>query len=93
MSEDSITIVVSDKANVDWIRNKVREGHFVSEDDVVTQGISSLREEDDVMARWEREVIIPRYLKYKANPEVAITIEEVEQRLEERRRQRAEQAR
>jgi len=90
MAEDTITITVSGKANVDWIRSKVRDGHFDSETELVTQSISLLREEDAELEIWLREVIAERYDQHKADPGSAIPIEQVEKNLEERRRLRAQ---
>jgi Arc/MetJ-type ribon-helix-helix transcriptional regulator len=90
MAEESITVTVSGKATVDWIRNQVREGHFESESEVVTHSIASLREEEDAERElWLKEVIPARYQRYKANPGSAIPIEQVERHLEERRASRA----
>ena len=73
MVEDSITITVSGKADVDWIRNKVRNGQFASEAEVVSQGISTLREDEAELELWLKDFeSTARYDEHKANPGSAI---------------------
>ena len=93
MVEDSITVTVCGKENVEWIRDKVRDGHFASEADLVTQSVSLLREDDSEFEIWMREVVAQRYDSHKSDPSSAISIDEVLRNLEERRTKRAEQAR
>lgn len=84
MLEDTITITVSDKSSIDWIRKKVRDGQFASETEAISEGISRLREDDSELERWIQDVIIPRYQRYKANPGTLIPLEEVKRQFEER---------
>ncbi len=91
MANDSITVTLSSKANIEWVRNKVQDGHFASEEEAIESGISLLREDDDVVEVWIREVVIPRYKRHKENPAVGITSEQLLTQLDERRKQRATQ--
>lgn len=89
MADDTITITLSDKAHVDWIRTKVRDGHFASEAEAVETGISHLREQDGEVEAWIKEVVIPRYDRHLANPSPLLTAEEVLEHLVDRRIKRA----
>ena len=72
-----------------FVRSKVEDGHFSSGAELVTHGISLLREEDSELDGWLKSVIAARYDEHKANPGSAIPIERVEQELAERRKTRA----
>ncbi len=72
MIEETIAITISGKANVDWIRSKMRSEELLSEADVVTQSIALLREEDAEYERWLVEVIGPRYDSHKTDRSSAI---------------------
>ena len=93
MNDDSITITVLGKENVDWIRRKVSDGEYSSETEVVTEGIATLREEDTEFENWLKEVIAPRYDDHKANPSQVLTLEQLDANLEARRLVRAEKHR
>lgn len=90
MAEDSITVTVSGKSNVDWIRSKVGRGDFATETELVTEGVESLRQDDEEFETWLTEVVAKRYDANKADPNRAIPIEQVVKNLAERRRRRAE---
>jgi Arc/MetJ-type ribon-helix-helix transcriptional regulator len=92
MADDTITITLSDKAHVDWIRNKVRDGHFASEAEAVATGISNLREQDGEVEEWIKDTVIPRYERHLANPAATLSVEEVEAYLTSRRKERVRQA-
>ncbi len=89
MIEETIEITISGKANVDWIRGKMRSEEFASETDVVAHSIALLREEDAEYERWLVEVIRPRYDRHKAEPSSAIPYDEAVKYLEEGRKERA----
>jgi len=91
MAEDSLTITISDKENVEWIRNKVRDGFFASETEAIQTGLSRLREEEDELETWLRDVVVPRYDWLKANPDAGTPIEEVEKQFEQKCKERLRQ--
>jgi Arc/MetJ-type ribon-helix-helix transcriptional regulator len=68
MVEDSITITVSGKENVEWIRDKVRNGQFASETEVVAQSLSTLRADEAELEVWLKDVVAVRYNNHKATP-------------------------
>lgn len=90
MTEDTITVTVSGKDTIDWIRSKVGRGDFASETELITEGVESLRQDDEEFETWLTEVVAKRYDANKADPHRAIPIEQVVKNLAERRRRRAE---
>ncbi len=80
-------ITLSDAA-AEFVRDKVASGEYDSESDVISEGIEALKAEADERSRWEREVVVPSYERYLANPSSAIPLEKVVQNLEARRRER-----
>jgi antitoxin ParD1/3/4 len=92
LASDGITITVTDRQDVDWIRSKVTSGGFASETDVVAHGIAMLREEDAQLETWLRGVIANRYDRHKEHPETAIPAEKVAGELDARRRRRLERS-
>jgi Arc/MetJ-type ribon-helix-helix transcriptional regulator len=93
MVEDTITITVAGKEDVEWIRSKVQSGSFASEAEVVAQSIALSREEDAELDSWMRAVVANRYDRHKANPQAGLSFEQVMQHVEERRARRAAQSR
>jgi Arc/MetJ-type ribon-helix-helix transcriptional regulator len=93
MANDSITVTLSSKANVEWIKSKVQDGHFASEEEAIENSVSLLREDDDEVEIWIKEVVIPRYRRHKENPTVGISSNQLLEQLDARRKQRAAQNR
>jgi antitoxin ParD1/3/4 len=88
MTDDSISITLTDEATVEFVRAKVRSGEYASEADVVREGLDVLKQENEERERWEREVLLPAYERYKSDPSTGVPIEEVQRRIETRRRER-----
>jgi antitoxin ParD1/3/4 len=80
-------ITLSDAA-AEFVRDKVSSGEYDSESDVISEGIEALKAEADERSRWEREVAVPAYERYLANPSSAIPLEKVMENLAARRRER-----
>jgi Arc/MetJ-type ribon-helix-helix transcriptional regulator len=93
MVEDSITVTLSSKENIEWIRRKVRDGDFASESEAILEGVSRMREEDGELEEWLRVEVCQRYDRLKANPESGIPMAQLVKNLEERRRERTLQPR
>ncbi len=89
MPEDTITITLSDKADIDWLRAKVHRGELSSESEAVTHSIGLLREEEQERDLWSREDALACYESYRVNPSGVFTPEEVLGYLDERRKERA----
>ena len=88
MPQSQIQVTLTDEAAIEFVRGKVRNGEFASESDVIHEGLKALKEESEERERWEREVLLPAHDRLMADPSSAIPIEQVEQNLEARRRQR-----
>lgn len=86
---DQIQITLDDPATVEFVRSKVRSGEFASEAEAVADVLTTWREEDAELRRWEQEVIGAAYDEAIAHPESLIPIEEVERRLAADREERA----
>lgn len=79
MAEDTITIIVSGKSNVDWIRSKVREGLFDSESEVISESLSRMKGDEDELTQWLKSEGKASYEAYKANPDDVYSLEEVKE--------------
>jgi Arc/MetJ-type ribon-helix-helix transcriptional regulator len=88
MAQDPIHVTLSDEAAIEFVRGKVSSGEYASEADVVREGIDALKQVAEERERWEREVLLPAYERYKADPSTGVPIEEVQRRVEARRRER-----
>ena len=84
-----LTIRLSEEA-LAFVRSKVESGEYASEEDLVRERIEALQQEDQELKQWEREVVGPAYDRFMADPSSGIPLEEVERRLAEKRRARAE---
>jgi antitoxin ParD1/3/4 len=84
-----LKVVLSEEA-AQFVQSKVSSGEFASESDVVRESLEVLRQEDEERKLWEQNVVGPAYDRYKANPGSAISADELERRLAEKRRVRAE---
>jgi antitoxin ParD1/3/4 len=88
MAQDPIHVTLSDEAAIEFVRGKVSSGEYASEADVVREGIDALKQVAEERERWEREVLLPAYERYKADPSTGVPIEEVQRRVGARRRER-----
>jgi Arc/MetJ-type ribon-helix-helix transcriptional regulator len=82
MAQDPIHVTLSDEAAIEFVRGKVSSGEYASEADVVREGIDALKQVAEERERWEREVLLPAYERYKADPSTGVPIEEVQRRVE-----------
>jgi hypothetical protein len=89
VTEDTITIILSGKENVEWLRSKVRNGACASETEAVAQVIASSREDEAEFERWFQQTIPVRRARSQAEPSSTISSEQVRINLAERRKQRA----
>ena len=64
------------------VREKVANGGYASESEVIRDGLRALQERDAAVERWLREDVAPTYDAHKANPEEAIPLAEVAARLD-----------
>ena len=88
MAQSPIHITLSDEAAIEFVRSKVSSGEYASEEEMVREGLEVLKQESAQRERWEREVLLPAYERYKADPSTGVPIEEVKRRFEARRRER-----
>ena len=88
MADDSIQVMLDDPKLVEFVRAKVRSGEYASEADVIQVALRDLQTEFDDLERWEREVVLPAYEAYLANPSTGIPIEEIRSEIEARRLER-----
>ena len=63
------------------VRQKVSDGEFASESDVVSEGIALIHENDLSFEQWVREVALPAYEKFEADPSTGMTVEQVRAQL------------
>jgi antitoxin ParD1/3/4 len=72
----------------EFIDAKVASGDYASASEVVRDGLRALKEHDEAVERWLREVVVPRYDAMLADPSRGIPIEEafseIRARLKER---------
>jgi antitoxin ParD1/3/4 len=84
-----LKVVLSEEA-LQFVHSKVSSGEFASESDVIGESIEALRQDDIERKEWEQRVVGPAYDRYKANPGSAISGDELERSLAEKRRARAQ---
>jgi len=88
MADDSISITLTDEATVEFVRAKVRSGEYASEEDVVREGLNVVREREAELENWLQDVGAERFDAFHANSSNAMTEEELQARLAERRARR-----
>jgi antitoxin ParD1/3/4 len=59
------------------VREKVANGTYASESDVIREGLSALQDKELEIETWLREHVAPTYDAYKANPERAVPLQAV----------------
>ena len=88
MSDSQALTVKLSPESRDFIRRKVDGGDYASENDVVNEGLDTLRWETEQRERWETEVFMPTYRRMMADPASAISSEELHASLDEARKLR-----
>ena len=70
------------------VREKVASGDYASEDEVINEALRNLQVHDAMIEKWLREEVVPTYDAYVAAPSEVISIDDVFEGLEARRRAR-----
>ncbi len=86
----SLNITLSEDA-LRFMQDAVATGEFASASAVLQSGLDVLQSELKDRRRGEREIVVPAYYRLKANPSSALSIEQVEAGLQDRRNERARQ--
>ncbi|RCW85516.1 type II toxin-antitoxin system ParD family antitoxin [Phyllobacterium bourgognense] len=60
-----------------YIDKLVRSGTYATSSEVIRAGLRALQERDAAVERWLREEVVPVTAKMQANPESAISIDDV----------------
>ncbi|MFT0174562.1 type II toxin-antitoxin system ParD family antitoxin [Paraburkholderia mimosarum] len=87
MASERLTITLTPEL-LEFVRERTAEGDYNSDSEVVRDGLRLLKERDNAVRQWLAEKVVPGYLQYKANPESAMTREQIEQQLDRDRSQR-----
>lgn len=87
MASERLTITLTPEL-LDFVREQTAGGDYNSDSEVVRDGLRLLKERDKAVRQWLAEKVVPAYLQYKANPETAMTREQIEQKLDDDRRKR-----
>ena len=64
------------------VKEKVANGGYASESEVIRDGIRALQERDAAVERWLRDEVAPTYDAHRANPDKASPLAEVSARLD-----------
>lgn len=65
----------------DMVRAKVTSGEYASESEVIRDGLRALAARDRAVEAWLHEQVAPSYDRLAADPERALTAEDVRARL------------
>jgi antitoxin ParD1/3/4 len=84
---NDLTVQLSEE-EFEFVRSKVRNGEFASEAEVVRESLETFRQRSEEVERWEREVVVPAYDHFMADPTSAVSYEKVQDRLAAKRLQR-----
>ena len=87
MATERLTISLTPEL-LDFIRKRTADGDYNNDSEVIREALRLLKERDQAVTRWLNEQVVPAYVNLKANPGSALTREQSEAKLEERRRQR-----
>ncbi len=71
----------------DLVRAKVVSGEYASESEVIREGLRALAARDRAVEAWLREKVAPAYDRLQADPDSALTPDEVRARLASLRHQ------
>jgi antitoxin ParD1/3/4 len=66
------------------VRAKVASGEYASESEVIRDGLRALQARERAMDDWLRNVALPSYDAYKADPQRGLSLDEVKAGLAER---------
>ncbi|MBB5536313.1 ribbon-helix-helix domain-containing protein [Rhizobium giardinii] len=66
------------------VKAKVISGEYATESEVIRDGLRTLAARDAAVEKWLREEVVPTYDEMKAHPERALSLEEVNRRLDAR---------
>ncbi|GAA3100112.1 type II toxin-antitoxin system ParD family antitoxin [Rhizobium viscosum] len=77
----SITLPV-EMANL--VKQRVANGDYVSESEVIREGLRALQERENAVEHWLRTEVAATYDAHKADPTKALPIDEAWKRLEAR---------
>jgi putative addiction module CopG family antidote len=66
------------------VKAKVASGEYATESEVIRDGLRTLLARDAAIEKWLVEEVAPAYGELKANPERALSAEEVSARLDAR---------
>ncbi|HTJ92799.1 MAG TPA: type II toxin-antitoxin system ParD family antitoxin [Pararobbsia sp.] len=87
MATERLTVTLTPEL-LQFIRERTATGDYNSDSEVIRDGLRLLKERDEAVKRWLKNDVVPAYMQLKANPESALTREQSEAKVEERRRQR-----
>ncbi|MBY3091920.1 type II toxin-antitoxin system ParD family antitoxin [Rhizobium laguerreae] len=66
------------------VKAKVSSGEYATESEVIRDGLRTLAARDAAVEKWLRDEVVPTYDEMKADPERALSVEEVRRRLDAR---------
>jgi len=87
MASKPLTITLTPEL-YEFVRSQTAGGDYNSDSEAVRDGLRLLKQRDQIVKNWLKEQVVPAYEKLKANPGNALTREQSEARLAERRSQR-----
>jgi len=73
----------------DVVKAKVAAGEYATESEVIRDGLRTLLARDRAMEAWLREQVVPAAQALKAEPERALSADQVREHLAMKRRSRA----
>jgi putative addiction module CopG family antidote len=65
----------------DMVRNKVQNGEYATESEVIREGLRALMTRDHAIESWLHEQVVPAYDALKADPSRGLTAKQVRTRL------------
>ena len=65
----------------DLVKDKVRTGEYVSDSEVIREGLRALMARDRAVENWLHNQVGPAYDALKADPSRAVTVDQVRARL------------
>lgn len=75
----SITLPVE---MADAVRAKVARGDYASESEVIRKGLRALEAQEEAIERWLKTEVKAAWEAYEADPDSAISLEELDARME-----------
>lgn len=74
------------KEMAEAVKAKVRAGEYASESEVIRDGLRVLMARDRAVDTWLRETVVPAAQALKADPDRALTSEQIRKQLDVRRK-------